>query len=79
MNFIKGQEDPEIQGWYSVEYNKFEPNTVSVLSTGIESNEVFVWLLVPFESIAPELNVSEYQTGDHGVSLKISDPDKGVL
>jgi len=50
ITLVKGQEEPEIQGWYSKEYNKFEPNMTSIFSTEIESNSRFIWLLFPSES-----------------------------
>jgi hypothetical protein len=42
INMIKGQEDPEIQGWYSVEYNKYEPNIASIYSTEIKADDSFI-------------------------------------
>lgn len=50
ITLVKGQEEAEIQGWYSKEYNKFEPNVTSIFSTEIESNSRFIWLLFPSES-----------------------------
>ncbi|WP_439481791.1 alginate lyase family protein [Cyclobacterium plantarum] len=47
VQVIKGQETPEIQGWYSPEYNLYEPNTVSTYQTNIEKSTNLVWLLVP--------------------------------
>jgi hypothetical protein len=44
---VRGQEQPEIQGWYSEEYNKFEPNTTTVFETRIDGNSTFVWILYP--------------------------------
>ncbi len=52
VSFVKGQEDPEMQGWYSEEYNKYEPNTASVYSTHIKSDSKFIWVLFPSENIA---------------------------
>lgn len=49
IKLIKGQEEPEIQGWYSPEYNKFEPGLTTVCSTEIKSNDRFVWVLYPSE------------------------------
>lgn len=51
MEFIKGQEEPVIQGWYSEEYNQYEPNMVSVYSTQVETDATFVWILFPSEEI----------------------------
>ena len=50
LQVLKGMEEPEIRGWYSEEYNKFEPNTELVYSTEIEKDETFVWLLVPSQT-----------------------------
>ncbi|GJM28227.1 MAG: heparinase [Cyclobacteriaceae bacterium] len=76
--FIKGQEDPEIQGWYSEEYNKFEPNIASVYSTVINSTETFVWLLVPFNSEMPEINVDALSVNHSGINLKITKEGNGT-
>lgn len=47
VKMVKGQEDPEIQGWYSPEYNKFEPNPTTIFSTQIVGDDTFVWVLYP--------------------------------
>jgi hypothetical protein len=52
LSFVTGQEDPEIQGWYSKEYNKYEPNTTSVYSTNIKSDSRFIWVLFPSANVA---------------------------
>ena len=51
VNFVKGQESPEIQGWYSREYNKYKPNVASVYTTQVESDSKFVWVLFPSEKV----------------------------
>ncbi len=65
ITFIKGQEDPEIQGWYSEEYNKYEPNVATVYSTKIKADKTIVWLLQPFEQsrISPKVRILE-ETGE---------------
>lgn len=55
IDMVKGQDAPEIQGWYSEEYNKFEPNLTSIYSTDIKDDEAFVWVLVPFETDSPKV------------------------
>lgn len=47
VEMIKGQEQPEIQGWYSPEYNLYEPNTASIFNQSIAKSTTFVWLLIP--------------------------------
>jgi len=51
ITFIEGQEEPEIQGWYSKEYNEFEPNVASIYTTQIKSDSKVVWLLFPSEKV----------------------------
>jgi len=57
IDLIKGQEKPEIQGWYSPEYNKYEPNVAAIYSTEIKSDETFIWLLAPFESSVQKMKI----------------------
>lgn len=75
---IEGQESPEIQGWYSPEYNKYEPNVASIYSTDIKSDETFVWLLMPFESATPKVKAKIISQDSKGVILSISNPEKGT-
>ncbi len=77
IEFIKGQEEPEIQGWYCEEYNKFEPNVASIYSTIINSDETFVWLLVPSEKEAPELKAKIISKNSDEIELEITDSEKG--
>ncbi len=44
---IKGREQPTIQGWYSPEYNLYEPNTLTQYETSIAGDQAFLWVLVP--------------------------------
>ena len=78
IEMIKGQENPEIQGWYSQEYNQFEPNIASIYSTTIESDKVFVWLLMPSRSGARKVEAKIISRSKTGVKLEISEPSKGV-
>lgn len=78
IDMIKGQEQPEIQGWYSYEYNKYEPNVASIYNTQIESDKVFVWLLMPSKSESRKVRAEIIAQSKAGVRLKISDPTKGI-
>jgi hypothetical protein len=71
INLIKGQEAPEIQGWYSPEYNIFEPNTTSSYSTHIDENTTIVWLLLPSEKKIPKAEAEIISENDHGVVVKV--------
>jgi len=71
VDVIEGQEEPEVQGWYSEEYNKFEPNKAFICSTKIEGTETFVWLLVPSQKEAPEFKGTIISSNKNGVELRI--------
>ncbi|SHN02543.1 Heparinase II/III-like protein [Cyclobacterium lianum] len=47
VRMIRGQEEPDIQGWYSPEYNLYEPNSVSAYEIATNNSKNLVWLLVP--------------------------------
>ena len=72
IEFIKGQETPEIQGWYSPEYNIFEPNVASVYSTTINSTTTFVWLLLPSENEMPEVGAEIVAENDDKVTIEVT-------
>lgn len=51
ISLVEGQEEPEIQGWYSEEYNKYEPCVASIYTTQIEGDSQFVWVLYPSKNV----------------------------
>ncbi|NND05507.1 MAG: alginate lyase family protein [Saprospiraceae bacterium] len=71
VSFIKGQEQPQIQGWYSPEYNIFSPNTTSIYDTRIDGNSTFIWLLVPSEREAPEVDGKVISMSPNEVQLAV--------
>jgi hypothetical protein len=76
VKFIKGQEEPDIQGWYSSEYNMFEPNIASLHSTDISENTTFVWLLLPSEKKIPRVGAEIISENDHGVKVEVKSENK---
>jgi len=78
VSVIKGQEKPGIQGWYSPEYNQYEPNTATIYSSSIDGNETFVWLLIPSEKQAPLVEGEIISGNSREVKLKITNKDKGT-
>ncbi len=76
VELIKGQEDPEIQGWYSPEYNKYAQNLTTVYSTEIHSNSTFVWILMPFESAVKKVKAKVLTKDVNGISIKIKNHNK---
>lgn len=77
IDFILGQDDP-VQGWYSEEYNKYEPETASIYSTKINSDETFVWLLIPSENEAPRGQAKILAKNPDGIELEITNIKKGT-
>ena len=71
IRIIQGQETPEIQGWYSEEYNKFTTNPTTVYSTTIQDSAVFVWLVYPSESIEKDASIEIIQKDNEEISLRI--------
>lgn len=71
LNFVKGQEKPNIQGWYSPEYNKFEPNPTSIYSTEIKGNSTFVWLLFPSEKETPKISTKIISENKEIVKIEV--------
>ncbi|MEZ4905340.1 MAG: heparinase II/III family protein [Spirosomataceae bacterium] len=71
IEFIKGQEKPAIQGWYSPEYNLFEPNITSKYRVDINGNETFVWLLLPSEKETPVVKAKLLAQTEEGVELEV--------
>jgi hypothetical protein len=78
INIVEGQENPEIQGWYSKEYNKFEANKAIIYSTKIKKDETFVWLLFPSEKQVPALKAKIVKKNIAGVEINVTIEKKGT-
>lgn len=72
VDIIEGQEEPEIQGWYSEEYNKFCPNKAFVYSTDAGNDDCFVWLLLPSEKEAPKVAATIISKDSSEVKLEVT-------
>ncbi|NQU54008.1 MAG: alginate lyase family protein [Bacteroidetes bacterium] len=77
IKFIEGQEGPVAQGWYSPEYNKYEPNVASIYSTDIESEETLVWLLVPSGNEVPEIHAKIILEKETEIKLEVITKERG--
>lgn len=71
IKMVKGQEKPEIQGWYSEEYNKYEPNVASIYSTKIESESKFVWVLFPSEKVEKGIQAEIVSESSKEIKIKV--------
>ena len=79
VEFIKGQEEPEIQGWYSPEYNVYEPNITSSYTTNIDSDTSFVWLLMPSEKGTPKIKTKIKSENEQEITVRVTTKDKKWL
>lgn len=71
INFVKGQEEPEIQGWYSEEYNRYEPNTAAIYSTNVEGDSEFIWVLFPSENVADDIQAEIVSKDEKQTELRV--------
>lgn len=71
LEFIKGQESPNIQGWYSPEYNIFSPNVTSKYSYSITGNSTLVWLLQPSDNEMPKVKANIISETDKEIKLMV--------
>jgi hypothetical protein len=73
---VKGAETPDIQGWYSPEYNQFEPNPTSIYSTKLNADDTFVWILWPSEGKTPAIQTKILSKDANAVKIKVTEPGK---
>ncbi len=71
IKLIKGQEEPEIQGWYSDEYNKYEPGITSLYETQIQTDSKFIWVLFPSEKMVSDVKAEVLSDGPDELKLKV--------
>ena len=69
---IKGQEKPNIQGWYSPEYNLYEPNTLTQFSTNINKDQSFLWLVIPESQNSNSIETTLLNETSSHFSLELS-------
>lgn len=50
---VKGREEPDIQGWWSREYNVKEPSPCAVYTGAVNETIIFGWVLTPGRGDAP--------------------------
>jgi hypothetical protein len=74
---VKGQEVPTIQGWYSKEYNTYEPNPTTIYSRQLSADETFVWILWPSAGKAPGIQAKILSKDANSVKVRVTEPGKG--
>ena len=76
IKFITGKEEGNLQGWYSPEYNLFEPNIASSFSTHISENSTLVWLLVPSKNKSQKMKAKIISETADQIELNIKSKKK---
>jgi len=77
IDLVKGQEKPYPQGWYSEEYNKAVPSTVSIYSTEIKRSTSFVCILYPSEGNVSKIQAKILSQDEEGVKVRVADKNEG--
>jgi hypothetical protein len=75
---IKGQDTPTIQGWYSPEYNIYEPCPVSIYSTRFPKGGTytFAWVLWPSEKELPVVHTELISENSHSMEIRVTEEGK---
>jgi hypothetical protein len=60
---VSGQEPPDIQGWYSREYNEKAPATCAIYKTK-NNGKAMVWVIVPSKDGSSEIDLISVDDGD---------------
>ncbi|MEZ4529141.1 MAG: heparinase II/III-family protein, partial [Desulfobacterales bacterium] len=68
---IKGQTEPEIQGWHSADYNLREPAPTAVFSARIQKSAGFAWLLMPASGAVPQIHAEMLSADEHAMQIRI--------
>jgi hypothetical protein len=71
IRLIKGQESPEIQGWWSREYNHKAPSPTAVYNRTVDESSIFAWLILPATGTPPEANL-EIKADGNAVDCEVA-------
>ncbi|MEM9675064.1 MAG: heparinase II/III family protein [Bacteroidota bacterium] len=58
IDMVMGQEQPELQGWYSPEYNLYEPNIATIYRTQLQESSTMAWILFPSINNNPKVKAT---------------------
>jgi hypothetical protein len=79
VDLVKGQEEPEIQGWYSPVYNVYKPNTTAIYSRQGTGADTFIWVLIPYESEMPVVKIRIISMDEDSVRVRMKIKGRGSL
>jgi hypothetical protein len=72
---VKGQDTPRVQGWYSPEYNHFEPSPAAVYSAQVSGSTAFAWVLIPGQGAVPPMDVSIMEQSPDCMTIRVCGPE----
>ncbi|MEA3364263.1 MAG: alginate lyase family protein [Candidatus Hydrogenedentes bacterium] len=83
VNLVKGQEKPEIQGWWSREYNHKTPAVCAAYESHIEGPAVFAWVIVLALGAVPDaeaaLEMVDAKNAQVRITMPGAEPDVFVI
>lgn len=68
---VKGQTQPVIQGWYSADYGKKEPNPTAICTSSTGDTSIFAWILIPAKGEVPMVTAKLLGEDENGVRIRI--------
>ena len=71
LSLVSGQTSPEIQGWYSEQYNQYTPSTTAIYQLHCEKEEILIWLLIPQKSDQTSIAAKLISQSEEGVELEL--------
>ncbi len=72
VQIVKGQEKPQMQGWYSPQYNNFTPAPTALYNAHIDQTSIFCWLLLPGKGPVPPAEVEILKITPQAIILGIT-------
>ena len=72
LQLVKGQTEPDIQGWYSPEYNVKQPNPTAVYQAQIDDNTTFAWILIPSMGPVPEFQAESLPVPEGSTRMRFT-------
>jgi hypothetical protein len=79
VELVTGRGEPNIQGWWSHEYNKKEPAVCAVYTAALATDATFAWAIIPGKGPVPPLGTASLEwTGPDAVQVRLQFPGKPV-
>lgn len=75
VRFVRGQDEPHTQGWYSVRAGTFEPATCVLYEEPIDEPTVFAWMLTTAAGEPPRFEVDRRPARDGAVRYALTFAD----